>query len=110
MRPKQLVMSLMFALTAFSACKKDVDTEGECSSTTPTERSIIDKQATVRLTNGKYYIIEDGTFDTRLIPCSLSQNFQVNNLRVVISGEVKKTTQNRGEPCCSNFLVITSIM
>ncbi len=110
MSSKLLLALGIFSLTICTSCKKDNDSESECSSTAATVRVISNKQATIKLAGGKYYIVEDGAIDTKLIPCSLPQSFQVENLRVVISGDVKSTVRNTGEPCCSDYCVITSIL
>ena len=56
-----------------------------------------------------FYIIEEGTIDTRLNPCILDKEFQQNNLKVKISGEVKLTIQGGPSPCCLENFVITKI-
>jgi hypothetical protein len=91
-------------LLAFLSCKKDKETTSNCFSETPTTRSILNKQAIIQLLNNEFYIIEKGTIDTRLLPCSLADEFKINNLPVTITGEVKNTIPT-GVCCTENFVV-----
>jgi len=74
-----------------------------------TERVITQKQAKINITGGRVYIVEKGTIDTRLVPCNLADEFRVNGLDVIVSGEVKVTPDVAGEPCCVPDIVITEI-
>jgi hypothetical protein len=104
---------IAFALvtTIISSCKKDnnVNTDTDCFPNATTVRQITNAQATVKAAGGKYYIVEQGTIDTKLNPCTLSKEFQVDNLQVTISGDVKLTQQGGLEPCCTDNFVITKI-
>ncbi len=55
------------------------------------------------------YIIEQGTIDTKLIPCNLPIEFVQDNLQVIISGDVKLRPREANEPCCTEDIVITKI-
>jgi hypothetical protein len=103
-----LITTTIF-LTLASSCRKDSKTLPECFPDTPTNRQVTNQQATVISSGGQFYIIEQGTIDTKLKPCNLQQEFQVNNLQVTISGNVKQTIQGTGEPCCIENFVITKI-
>ncbi len=103
------VALLAVLVMLFYSCKKTKATEPNCFSSDTTTRQIVDKQALIKLTNGKYYILEQGTIDSKLIPCNLAQAFQVNNLQVIISGDVKATVRPPLEPCCSENFVIKKI-
>jgi hypothetical protein len=89
---------------AFLSCKKDKETEAICFSDIATSRTILNKQATIQFLNNEFYIIEKGTIDTRLLPCSLADEFKINNLSVIITGEVKNTIPT-GACCTENFVV-----
>lgn len=101
-------LGLIVTLLVFS-CEKENSNISGCPTEATTERIVMNKPATVREIGGTYYIIEQNTIDTRLIPCDLDAAFKVDNLQVVISGEVKKTSPSPGVPCCTNNFVITSI-
>ncbi len=100
---KHYFLGILFSLT-FLSCKKDKETINNCFSDAPTTRTILDKQATIQLLNNEFYIIEKGTIDTRLLPCSLADEFRINNLSVTITGEVKNTVPT-GVCCTENFVV-----
>ncbi|WP_315814005.1 hypothetical protein [Paraflavitalea speifideaquila] len=101
-------------LIAVGACSKDDNkkTDG-CYPGAPTGRVITNKKATVHVSGGlktSTYLVEDGTVDTKLVPCNpLTSEFLQNDLKVFISGEVKATPYTSGEPCCIYSFVITSI-
>lgn len=110
-------MRHIFTLTAFSiiiiiagSCRKDKKTT-ECFPDSTTIRQITNKSAVVKLTATVklVYIIEQGSIDTKLIPCNFPMEFYQNNLQVIISGEVKSKPQGATEPCCTENLVITKI-
>ena len=98
-------------VTTIISCKKDnnTNTDTDCFPNTTTVRQITNAQATVKAAAGKFYIIEQGSIDTKLNPCNLAQEFQIDNLQVTISGDVKTTSYAVGEPCCTDNFVITKI-
>jgi hypothetical protein len=100
---KHYFISILLTIT-FLSCKKDKETTSNCFSGIPTNRTILNKQATIQLINNEFYIIEKGTIDTRLLPCSLADEFKINNLPVTITGEVKNTIPT-GVCCTENFVV-----
>jgi hypothetical protein len=100
---KHYFFGILFLLI-FLSCKKDKEKTTNCFSDTPTTRSILNKQATIQLLNNEWYIIEKGIIDTRLLPCSLADEFKINNLPVTITGEVKNTIPT-GICCTENFVV-----
>jgi hypothetical protein len=100
---KHSCISILLTITFFS-CKKDKETTSNCFSDIATTRKILNKEATVELFNNEFYIIEKGTIDTRLLPCSLGEEFKLNNLQVRITGEVKNTIPT-GVCCTENFII-----
>lgn len=93
------------------SCKKG-DKINNCFSDVPTIRQINNRKAVVRLTatyTEPVYLVEEGTIDTRLIPCNFPLEFYQNDLQVTISGKVKVTKQTGQVPCCAENFVITSI-
>lgn len=114
-------MRRFFALLIYSillitvgACKKDKKEDANaCLPGVPTIRTIINKQATVKVTAtvaaSGVYLVEEGSIDSKLIPCNLSPEYYQNDLKVIISGEVKATTTAAWNPCCIENFVITRI-
>ena len=100
-------LTAIFLLLAMYSCKKD-KVSSECFANATTVRVINNTQATIKDIGGNYFIIEQGSIDTRLNPCLLAQEYKINNLPVVISGEVK-LTPGTFEPCCTVNFVITKI-
>ena len=97
----------LFALSLLSSCQKKKT--NDCFADAATVRQIVNKPATVQQIGTEYYLIEQGTIDTRLLPCKLEKEFQVDKLAVIISGNVKSTITNGLTPCCTENFVITSI-
>ncbi len=102
---------ILTSLLTILACKKTENSEDDCTPGVTIERIITDKPATVTLSGSQYYIIEQNTIDTRLKPCNLAPAFQINNLSVMVSGEVKFTSAGTPGPgpCCSQNFIITKI-
>lgn len=102
----------LFTLLIFAtSCKKE-EKATNCFPDVPTVRVITNKKATVKLTATyvePVYLVEEGTIDTRLIPCNFPMEFYQGDLQVTISGEVKETKQTGFVPCCAENLVITKI-
>ena len=92
------------------SCKKDNNKIDDCFPNSTTSRQILNKPATIKQQpGGLFYIVEQGTIDTKLNPCNLTPEFQVDNLLVIISGDVKATVQGGPGPCCTENFVITKI-
>lgn len=112
MRQNLNLMGLLLLLAILVSCKKEKDSSViNCSADAQTIRQITNKQAVIKVTgmmNG-VYIIEQGTIDTKLIPCNLPAEFLQNDLQVIISGDVKFRQQTGIEPCCTENIVITKI-
>jgi hypothetical protein len=103
------LIALVLIISILPACEKESSTNTDCFSNNLTVRQITNAPATVRNIGGRFYIIEQNTIDTKLNPCTLAQEFQVDNLQVTVSGDVKSTIQNGPEPCCTENFVITRI-
>ncbi len=103
------IPGFLLLLTIAVSCKK-VNQSNVCFENETTSGQIVNKPATIKLINNQFYIIEQGTIDTRLNPCNLPEEFKVDNLQVTISGDVKTTIYNPGEPCCTENFVITKIV
>lgn len=106
-RNTHILFGLAFIMV-FNACKKGDNSNTDCLPNAITVRQVINKQATIQF-SGKYFIIEQGTIDTKLIPCNLSPEFHVDNLPVIITGEVKSTPQPGPGPCCTENFIIEKI-
>ena len=109
MRYITILIASLFILTILPSCKKDNNSNIDCFPNSSTVKQITNAQATVKKSGEKFYIVEQGSIDTRLNPCTLPQEFQVDNLEVTISGDVKSTFQDGAEPCCTENFVITKI-
>lgn len=106
-----LAITLFFMLLAIiGSCKKEKEATG-CLNNATTVRQILNKQAVIKLnaTINPVWIIEQGTIDTKLIPCNFPMEFYEDGLQVIISGEVKLTPQVGPGPCCTENFVITKI-
>lgn len=109
MRYITTLIASLFIMTILPSCKKDNNSNTDCFPNRSTVRQITNAQATVKKSGEKFYIVEQGSIDTRLNPCTLPQEFQVDNLQVTISGDVKSTLQGGPEPCCTENFTITKI-
>lgn len=89
MSSKPSFIAPLFSIVIVAACKKESTSTPDCFPNYATSRQITDQQSTVKLLNNTFYIIEQGTIDTQLKPCNLSKEFQVDDLPVIVSGDVK---------------------
>lgn len=109
MRHFTILIILIYLTTIIFSCKKDNNSNTDCFHESSTVRQITDGQATVKEISGKFYIIEKGSIDTKLNPCHLPTEFQVDNLQIIISGDVKSTLQVGPGPCCLENFTLTKI-
>lgn len=104
------ILLTIAAFLLFSSCKKNnIDPGNTCFEGVPTSRQITNQKALIKLSGEEYFIIIENTFDSRLKPCNLEKSYQVNDLPVTVSGDVKSTAGNGLAPCCTFNFVITSI-
>jgi len=106
---KSNFITLLFSIIILVSCKKDLKSTADCFPNDPTARQITDEHATIKLLDNVFYIIEQGTIDTQLKPCNLSKEFQVNDLPVIVSGDVKSTVSVGPGPAGIDNFVITKI-
>ena len=109
---KSVCLSLTITVvigSVFYSCKKNEANGNDCFPNASTSRLIIDKPATVKQQAGTFYLVEQSVIDTKLNPCNLPAEFQVDNLQVTISGNVKTTSPSNNSPCCTENFVITKI-
>jgi len=104
------LMTFLILIIIFNSCKKEKETT-ECFPNVTTVRQISNKQAVIKLTAtvNPVWIIEQGSIDTKLIPCNFPMEFYQDGLQVIISGEVKSMPQSGPGPCCTENFVITKI-
>lgn len=99
----------LFSLLMIFSCKKDKK-EVECFDNLRTVREVVNKKATVRLTAtavAPVYLVEEGSIDTKLVPCNFPHEFYKDGLIVTISGLVKETAPGTFGPCCyENFVIV----
>lgn len=101
----------LFLSAVLIACSKD-NKKTDCLPNLQTTREINNKRAIVQITGDAaepVYLTEEGTIDTKLIPCNLASEFYEDGLTVTISGEVKQAPGTATGPCCTEYFVITSI-
>jgi hypothetical protein len=105
------LFGLFVLIIMLGGCKKTSTSGTDCFPGATTVRQITNKPAVIKLTAtiNAVYIVEQGSIDTKLIPCNFPQEFYQNDLQVTISGEVKSTPQVGQGPCCTENFVITSI-
>ena len=100
-------LGLLFILIMNEGCNKD-DSKSDCFPNVATTRQIVNQYATIKMIGGTpAYIVEDGTIDTRLIPCNLPHDFEQDGLHVLVSGEVKGSASTG--VCCDENFKITAI-
>lgn len=81
MKKSFFILLILVGLFLYS-CKKENSKPDDCSPNSITYRQIINKQATIRqLPSGLFYIVEQATIDTKLIPCNLPIDFQIDNIK-----------------------------
>jgi hypothetical protein len=103
------LVSILVVGALFSACDKKANAPDNCYADNETVRVLNDKTLTVHGGNGSWHLTEEFTYDTRLYPCNLPTEFQVDKLVVLVSGNVKAIPETAQAPCCSDGLEITSI-
>lgn len=106
---KRIIIIILFSVVIVSSCRKEVKPITVCFQNDLTFRQITDQHAIVKLINNLFYIIEQSSIDTRLKPCNLSKDFQINDLQVILSGDVKATFSTDFGPCCTMNFIITKI-
>ncbi|MBX3241078.1 MAG: hypothetical protein KIT80_16345 [Chitinophagaceae bacterium] len=102
---------LFITVSLIFACKKQ-DESTECSPGKPILRTITGKKATVRITATAVmpvYLVEEGTIDSKLIPCNLPMDYYKEGLVVTISGRTQLAEPYTSFPCCIESLFITAI-
>jgi len=108
MRQYITLLTILLISTSFFSCKKtSTAATVDCFEGTATTRTITDKKATVKLSGAEFYLVEDGSIDTKLKPCNLQSEFQVHDLQVTISGMVKSAVTI--SVCCTENFVLTKI-
>jgi hypothetical protein len=107
MRYYQKFIAAILIISALSSCKKRKDVTADCSPNSPTVRKVTNAQATIKKDQGKYFIIEKGSIDSKLNPCALPEEYQINDFSITVSGDVKETHQSN--ICCTENFLITKI-
>ena len=105
-----MTSAVLFIIIAIcNACNKDK--KPKACADAQTVREVINKRAVIKLTATVHpvYLIEEGAIDTKLVPCNFPAELYQHDLHVTISGEVRATPQQSGQPCCFENFVITKI-
>jgi len=104
-----LFLTFLCIAVMFS-CQTTQESDPDCNDGSKTLRIITNAPATIYLFENQYFITEQNTIDTRLVPCSLPVQFQKDRLMVTISGEVKNyLVQDKIYACCIEKIVLTHI-
>ena len=98
---------ILISVIGLISCDKNNDTVKSCFLEFVTTRTIVNKAASIRLMNNNYFSTEKGTIDTRLFPCRLADEFKIDGLAVIVSGDAKNTLADG--PCCVENFVIRKI-
>lgn len=113
MRQTALFLTCFALAVAIAACSKDKKNgdANKCFPGSVTARTITNQKATVWLNDSVIGVnlTEDGTIDTRLIPCNLPRELYIHGLKVIISGEVKTGEPSPTQIAGIENFVITSI-
>lgn len=109
MRHFRILLFIVSLMTIIPSCKKDKKSNTECFPGSTTVRQITEGPAVVKEVNTRFFIIEKGSIDTKLNPCPFPDKFKVDNLEVIISGEVKAAAQAGPGPCCGQDFALTRI-
>lgn len=104
---KILYLILGFTILSTLACKKH-HSPTACP-TGETYRQVTNSPAIVKQQSDVFFLIEEGSIDTRLKPCNLPKIYQVNDLRVIVSGHVKAVFSPGPGPGFTEPFEITSI-
>ncbi len=92
------------------SCKKQNNKPEDCYANEVTYRTLLNAQATIKKSpDNNFFIIEQGTIDTKLNPCNLQDDFKIDSLQVIVTGNVKRTERFGFGPCCIEDFVISSI-
>lgn len=86
------VLAVILFTAVLCSCRKTSNTADDCFPGKATARQISNKSATIKASGSNFYIVEDFTIDSELVPCNLPADFRVDGLRVIISGDVKEST------------------
>lgn len=101
------LFGFLIVMALISSCNKEDETPADCLTDISTVMKIKNKPAKVRAVGAQYYIVEENTIDRILNPCNLKKEFQVHDLSITVSGDVKETP--REGVCCIDDFVITKI-
>lgn len=106
----KISLALVMSFCLLQACSKNENglEAGDCSSG-PVLRMITNQVATIKINVEGCYIVEDSTYDSKLFPCAISDEYKVDNLRIVVTGEVRNRVANTFYPCCQYNLAISKI-
>ncbi len=99
----------VYCVLLIVSCKKNEEQSKDCFANEPTIRTLVNSQATIKKSNEAFYIIEQGSIDTKLDPCNLPEDFRVDNLQVIVTGKVKRNSRFGYGPCCTENFVIAKI-
>ncbi len=104
-----LFLTFLCIAVMFS-CQTTQESDPDCNDGSKTLRIITNAPATIYLIENQYFITEQNTIDTRLVPCYLPEKFQKDKLSVSISGEVKNyPIRDMIYACCIEKIVLSHV-
>ncbi|WP_336517962.1 hypothetical protein [Pollutibacter soli] len=105
-KPLVLFVTTLFLFAV--SCRKESGLDQSCGDGEPVFREINGAVAMIHAVDGgSFQIIEENTYDTRLLPCNLPEEFKMNKLKVIITGKTLATAQTG--ICCVEKLVLKDI-
>ena len=113
MNKRLMLMEVLVIFIGFfvSSCRNENDVAPNfCYPDAMVLRTLNNAKVTILASNSPdlFYMKEEGAVDTTLEPCNLPKEFQVDSLKVVVSGEVQDTHELL-PPCCVMLFVIKKI-
>lgn len=92
-----------------TGCQKDNNSENPDCSSGAVLQSVVDQLAIVKQQGSEFYLIPEGAIDSKYYPCSIPEAFQVNDLPVKITGDIRAKASAGPGPCCNYWVQLFSI-
>jgi hypothetical protein len=97
------------AIVLLTGCQKEKYAENPDCSSGAVLQSVVDQPAVVIQLGSDYYLIPEGSIDSRYYPCSIPEAFRVNDLPVKITGDIRAKASAGPRPCCDYWIQLFSI-
>lgn len=112
MKRKFAILLQVCVAAALLSCSQEIGTPaiGSCDPSAETLRVLNDAVVSVHHSNGQFFLVEQFTYDTKLIPCEdLPTEFRVDGLVLRVTGVVKNRAQPAMEPCCTENIILSKV-